>query len=113
MVIKANPQKIQASADGFIWDYVLPSEEVGISFQEYHGKAPDSGAWVNTVCWEAYFVIDGTATIYTNDHAETIEKGDVFIQLPGQKIRMEANHLKILTITKPNWYQSQAEIVEE
>jgi hypothetical protein len=41
-----------------------------------------------------------------------VEKGDVFIMLPNKKIRLEAQHLKIITITKPNWYASQAKIVE-
>ena len=113
MVIKPDPKKIQASAHGFIQDYVLPTEDVGISYQQYDGRAPDKGYWVNTVCWEAYYVIDGSATIYGDDKAYSVEKGDVFIMLPGQKIRMIAKKLKIITITKPNWFASQAKIVSK
>lgn len=113
MVIKPNSQKIKSSAGGFIQDYVLPTEEVGISYQEYDGVAPDKGSWMNKVCWEAYYIIEGSAIIYTDGKQYDVEKGDVFIMLPGQKIRMNAYHLKIITITKPNWYPSQAKIVED
>ena len=82
-----------------------------ISYQGYDGIAPDTGWWVNAACWEAYFVIDGTATIYIDDQIHKVEKSDVVIMLPGQKTRMEAKNLKIITITKPNWYESQAKIV--
>ncbi len=112
MRIKADAIPFSPATNGKGWDYVLPTEDIGISYQEYDGEAPDHGRWVNTVCWEAYFVITGSATIYEDDTEYEVGPRDVVIMLPGQKIRMNARKLKILTITKPNWYESQAKIVE-
>lgn len=112
MVIKPDPKAFSTATGGHGWDYVLPSEDVGISYQEYDGVAPDHGWWVNDVCWEAYFIIEGTATVYINERTYTVGPRDLVIMLPGEKVRMMAKRLKLITITKPNWYQSQARIVE-
>jgi mannose-6-phosphate isomerase-like protein (cupin superfamily) len=114
MVIKPNPDKIASPPGGWIWDYELPSDDVGISYQEYSGPAPEKGYWVNTVCWEAYMVIDGTASIVIDGQVYATEKKDLVVVKPGQKVRFnEAKNLKIVTITKPNWYPDQAKIIEE
>lgn len=112
MLIRANLQKIQASQYGWIWDYPMPSQDVGISYQEYNGKAPDRGWWRNKTCWESYFVVSGTATVYVDAEIHEVKNGDVIVVLPGQKTRLEARDLKIITITKPNWTADQSEIVE-
>ncbi len=63
-----------------MWDYPIPSDDVGISYQEYHGRGPEKGWWVNTVCWEAYIVTSGIATVYIDDQVFNIKKGDVIVE---------------------------------
>jgi hypothetical protein len=53
MVIKPDPHKFQTAPDGWGWDYPMPTDDVGISYQEYNGKGPEEGYWKNNVCWEA------------------------------------------------------------
>lgn len=113
MLIKADTRAFATAINGKGWDYPLPTEDIGISYQEYDGKAPDHGRWINTVCWEAYFIIDGTATIEIDSTTYEAQARDLLVILPGQKVRMTARQLKLLTITKPNWYESQAKITDE
>lgn len=98
--------------DGWtVWDYVLSNKQIGITFQEITGRVPESGSGRNTVCWEAYVVVSGSLTVYVNGEAFALEKGDVIEVLPGATSYLVADHAEIITITNPDWYESQYESV--
>ncbi len=101
-----------AFRDGWtVWDYVLSNKQIGITFQEITGRVPESGSGKNTVCWEAYAVVSGTLTVYVNGEAFVLEKGDVIEVLPGATSYLVTDHAEIITITNPDWYESQYESV--
>ena len=107
MVIKKKSSNLEDFATGSVWDYPMEGAPVGISYQEHDGRVPEKGWGINTVCWEAFYVLDGNAEVYIDDEKDTIEKGDVVILKPDQKSYLVARKLKLLTITKPNWYKEQ------
>ena len=107
MIIKKQQTTVESFAKGSIWDYPIPDEQLGISYQEHNGRVPEKGWGMNTVCFEAYYIIGGTAEVCIDDEQDTIQAGDVVILKPGSKSYLIADHLRIVTITQPNWYKEQ------
>lgn len=98
--------------DGWtVWDFALSNKQIGITFQEITGRVPESGSGKNTVCWEAYVVVSGSITVYVNEEVFALEKGDVIEVLPGATSYLVADSAEIITITHPDWYESQYESV--
>lgn len=114
MLIKSSDSTKISIPEGTIWDYPMPNEDVGISYQTLNGRVPTKGRGVNTVCQEIYFVISGTATIYLGDKHYSVGSNDIVVIEPNIASHLEgANDLKIITITRPNWYEKQYKIVED
>jgi mannose-6-phosphate isomerase-like protein (cupin superfamily) len=95
-----------------IFDYKLPGVKLGISYQEAHGRVPSTGATVNTVCEECYYILEGTARITVGAHEFDLKPGDVAIVPPATPSYLVSDGLKYLTITNPDWYAEQSEIRE-
>lgn len=113
MIIKKSQTTIESLGKGTIWDYPMPNDDIGISYQEHHGRVPERGWGSNTVCYEIYYIVRGNADVYIENEHDTLQEGDMVILLPGQKSYLVANHLRILTITKPNWYLEQYKEVKD
>lgn len=110
MVIKKAQSVLEVNSHvAKIFDYQLSSDDVGFSYQELHGRVPESGVGRNKQCDEWYFVIDGSGEVSIDGKAEVIEKGDLVIITKKSKSFLVANNMKILTITKPNWRDDQYE----
>lgn len=103
--------KVTAGSQHIVWDYPMTSKDVGISYQEIDGESPDAGFWKNTVCKEWYFVISGSGTVFIDDTQEQFQAGDIVVLPVGKKHRIIGEKLKMIAITKPDWYEEQAEIV--
>ncbi len=112
MIIKKSKTRIEHFGPGVIYDYVLPDEKIGVSYQEQNGRVPEKGWGVNTTCYELYYVIDGEADVFIDDEQEKVEKGDLVIINPKQKSYLIAKNLRIITITSPNWDQKQYREIE-
>lgn len=107
MIIKKSQTKIEHFAKGIVFDYPMPNEKIGISYQEHNGRTPLKGWGINKVCYELYFIIGGRAEIFIDNEKEIVTKGDLVIIFPRQKSYIIANNLKLITITSPNWNQEQ------
>ena len=107
MIIKKSQTRLETFDAGKVWDYPMPGEPVGISFQEHDGRVPEKGWGINTICWEAYYVIAGSARVFIGEKEYQVETGDVVVLKPNQKSYLVANKLKLLTITQPDWYTKQ------
>ena len=113
MVIKKKDAKDESGSVGKILDYPMDGSPVGVSYQEYPpGRAPEKGSWVNTICWEAYYILAGTGKIFIDDTEFSVEVGDVVIIKPNQKTYLVSDNLKFITITNPDFYMEQFKEVE-
>ena len=90
-----------------IWDYKLPNEKIGVSYQELNGRVPEKGWGINETCFEVYYVISGKAKANIDKNVYDIESGDLVVLEPHHKSYLEANNLQIITITNPNWLPEQ------
>lgn len=114
MVIRKNQTtKIAATPGNIIWDYPMPSEDHGVSYQELDGPIPETGWYRNTVCHELFYIIEGTATMFIDDKKYEAGPGDVVILTPNQKHKGVYHQTKMITVTSPNWYEKQCERVED
>lgn len=112
MVIKkqeATP--IQANIQSTIWDYPLPSEDTGLTYQILHGRLPEKGWYRNKVCYELLFIIKGTARLNIDEIEYEAMEGDVVVLKPGQKHYGNYSQVSLITITSPNWYEEQCELI--
>ena len=114
MVIRKNQTtKIETNPGNIIWDYPMPSEDHGISYQELDGSIPAAGWYKNTVCHEMFYIIEGQATLHIDTDVTDVGPGDVVILLPNQKHKGIYRKTKMITVTEPNWYESQCEVVQD
>ncbi|VVB60637.1 Uncharacterised protein [uncultured archaeon] len=112
LIGKGRRKKEQLQKKAIVWDYPMPSEDIGFAVQELNGRVPDSGWMRNKICNELCFVIKGKGIVFVESEKYEINEGDVFIISPGKKSYIVANGLKILAVTSPNWYAEQCESVE-
>ncbi len=107
MVVYAKDTTKISTIGGEIFDYPMPNEEIGISYQTLHGRGPIKNNYLNTVCHEIYVIISGTAVFTIKGKAFSVEPKDMVIIEPNTPHFIQANHLVYFTITRPNWYESQ------
>ncbi|MCK5490957.1 MAG: AraC family ligand binding domain-containing protein [Candidatus Pacebacteria bacterium] len=113
MIIKKADSKIEKiSFRSNVWDYPMPSEQVGIAFQELDGRVPDNNWYKNTKCYEICYIISGQGKFFIEDEQFDARVGDVVIIETNKKSYIEARCLKMITVTRPNWYEKQCSIVE-
>ncbi len=113
IVKKAQATSIKANDHSTIWDYPLPSEKTGISYQTLDGRLPEKGWYKNEVCYEIIFILGGKANINVDGEESEVEKGDLVILEPGQKHYGNYKRVSLITVTSPNWYEEQCKIIEE
>lgn len=110
MHIPFSKTKKISTKEGSIWDYLV-NDEVGIAYQQLTMRGPKSGRYLNKVCHEIYFIIEGTATFYVGKEIYQVKQKDVVVVLPNTPHYIETSDLKYITITRPDWYEDQYEQV--
>ncbi len=113
MIIRASDTTKIPIPEGIIWDYPMPHEDIGISCQKLHGRGPTKGKYLNKVCHEIYFIISGSAKIFLNGTSYDVGARDVIIVNPNTPHHIETSNLTYITITRPNWYEEQYQLLEE
>lgn len=113
IIQKSKTTKIPVNAHHVVWDYPMVNSSVGFSYQEIQGETPEHSWWKNTVCDEWYYVLSGTGTIYVEDACEQCHEGDIVILPVGKKHKIVGNHLRMIAITKPDWCEEQAQIIND
>ncbi len=113
MIVRRQDRSLELDKPGTkIYDYPLPGVGFGISYQEYlEGRHPKKGAWKNTVCEEAYFILEGGAIVYLDGNANQVSEGDIIVIPVGHASYLETKGVKLLTITSPDWFAKQHKIV--
>ncbi|MCK5176215.1 MAG: hypothetical protein KAQ92_00690 [Candidatus Aenigmarchaeota archaeon] len=88
MIIKKADSKIEKiSSKGNVWDYPMPTKQVDIALQELEGRVPDRD-------------------VIKIQYAMSSVKAN-------KKSYIETKNLKMITVTKPNWYESQYKLIKE
>lgn len=113
LIKKKQRTKEQFGNNGLVWDYPMPEDKIGIALQELDGRVPDSGWGRNNICYEVCYAISGTAEVFVGDRKYEVAEGDIFVIKPREKSYIIGHDLKILTVTSPNWYKEQCEILVE
>lgn len=52
MVIKKTKANNESFVKGIIYDYPLPDEKIGVSYQEHNGRLPEIGWGVNKINYD-------------------------------------------------------------
>ncbi len=114
MIIKKSDAKpISANTESTIWDYPMPSSDTGITYQNLNGRLPEKGWYRNKVCHEIFFITEGAARLNIDGKEYEVSEGDIVILKPGQKHYGNYINTSLVTITSPNWYEDQFEVIED
>ncbi len=112
MHIRSKDRVLEVDEPGVkIYDYNLNDKRLGISYQELNGRVPGEGVGINTECDEWYFVIEGKTEVNIDQKKYSAEEGDIIFIPKGSTSHLTANSLKLLTITRPDWFQQQHKVV--
>ncbi|HTH72366.1 MAG TPA: cupin domain-containing protein [Candidatus Pristimantibacillus sp.] len=95
---------------GPIWDYDI-NKDVGLSYQELHRRGPESGHYLNKKCHEILFVIRGSARFTVGGKEYDVHEKDTVVVEPGVPYAIDTTDLAYITITRPDWYEEQYELV--
>lgn len=112
MIIKFSDTEEISIKKGTIRDYPMPDKNLGISYQKLEGRGPQKGRYMNKVCLEIYFIINGSAIFHFNNKSYEVKKLDVIVVEPNTSHYIETKNLEYITITRPDWYEEQYEEVE-
>ena len=99
------------SGDGVVWDYPVPDEQIGFARQKLNGRVPEKGFYVNKVCHELVYILQGSGTLILESKKIKFEPGDLLVIPPGKKSAIIAHHVILLTITRPNFYADQCALI--
>ena len=114
MIIKKKDRRKEVSTrDWKVFDYPLRSKTTGIAYQVLNGRTPKSGSFRNNICAEIFYIISGSGAIVVKKHKHILRKGDVYIAKPKEQHFLVGKKLVFLTITSPNWYSAQCEVLKD
>ena len=114
MIIKKSQRKKEKiSRKGIVYDYPVKSKKIGFSVQELNGRIPERGKYRNKICNEMCYVIKGKGVVFINNKKINVSEEDIYFIKPNQKSFLIANKMNVLTITQPDWYKKQCEVVEK
>ncbi|MDD2516483.1 MAG: hypothetical protein PHO80_01335 [Candidatus Gracilibacteria bacterium] len=112
MLIKGEGQeKIFFGKNWEILDYMLPNEDIGISYQKVNGRVPESGRIKNNVCREICYITKGKGCFYVENDLFEAKKGDIIMIDTNKKSYIMGKLLEFIVITSPNWHESQSEFI--
>lgn len=108
MIIRKQDSNVEVNEPGNkVFDYPLALKDIGISYQELTGRIPKIGSGKNTICAECYYILEGKVEVWIDSVKFSALPGDVITVMPGCQSYLIADHLKMLTITSPDWYAEQ------
>jgi mannose-6-phosphate isomerase-like protein (cupin superfamily) len=73
---------------------------------------PEEDFYRNNVCHEIFFITEGKAKVTIDGETHEVGKGDVVVLEPGQKHYGEYENVSMITVSSPNWYEEQCEVVQ-
>jgi len=111
-ISKSDRKFVGYSEDWKIFDYPT-GDDLGFAYHELNGRAPEKGQTRNNVCDEQFYVISGTGTMVVDGESSEIAEGDLIIIDKGTAHYFTGKNLRIITITKPNWYEEQCDFLDE
>jgi mannose-6-phosphate isomerase-like protein (cupin superfamily) len=113
IIRKGDATPVYPNSSSTIFDYPMPDEATGLSFQNLNGRLPEKGSYRNKICREFFFITKGTARITIDGKEYEVREGDVVVLMPNQIHFGEYDDVSMLTISEPNWTEEQCEIVFE
>jgi mannose-6-phosphate isomerase-like protein (cupin superfamily) len=93
-----------------IRDYEI-DESIGLSYQELSGRGPKAGRYLNKECHEIFFILKGSATFVVGSETYKVHEKDVVVVEPNTPFNIDGDKLVYLTITRPDWFEEQYEII--
>jgi mannose-6-phosphate isomerase-like protein (cupin superfamily) len=92
-----------------IWEYDLPTKDIGIATAKINGRHPESGWIKNTKCEIVYYCISGQGRATIENEQFNLRAGDVLLIAKNKKYFIEGQDLFICLPSAPAWTPEQLE----
>ncbi|MBT3816858.1 MAG: hypothetical protein HOE80_04725 [Candidatus Magasanikbacteria bacterium] len=112
MLIKKSQAEEKKMPTCTVSEYQFSSKDLGVALVNMHGRYPETGKAMNTICDMIYHITSGTGTIHTEKDSFKVEKGDSYFFDKNTWYWIEANNLEVCLTTAPNWYVEQYKTLE-
>jgi len=112
LIKKEEAKKVTNSDNCTVWEYNGKTDKFNTATAYINGRFPDEKRVVNLELEETYYVLSGSATIYSEKGTFEIKAGDVYIFAKGEKFYLEANELRLVVFCVPAFDPKQHIIVE-
>lgn len=86
-----------------IFDFDLPTWNLGLAMAELDGRFPPEGKSSNVGCELIFYVLSGSGTIYSENGVFDLETGDVYHFKKSEKYYVVGKRLKVLMPSSPAW----------
>ena len=92
LIKKEETRKVSNSDKCRVWEYDGKTDKFNTATAYIDGRFPDEKRVVNLKLEETYYVISGSATIFSDKGVFKIKAGDVYIFEKGEKFYLQAKH---------------------
>ncbi|HOZ37068.1 MAG TPA: cupin domain-containing protein [bacterium] len=92
-----------------IWEYNLPTKNIGLATGKINGRHPESGWIKNTQCEIVYYCLSGQGTVTIEDEPFELKAGDVLFIEQNKKYFIEGQDLSICLPSSPAWTPEQVQ----
>lgn len=113
LIKKEQAIKKQNSDNCIVFEYDYLSSDSSFAIAKIKGRYPQKGKSVNLDCEQAYYVISGTGTIYSDKGEFKIEKGDLYYFEKKEAYYVVASNLEICILNSPQWNFKQYKQIED
>ncbi len=112
LIKKQEAKKVSNSDKCTVWEYDGKNDRFSTATAYIDGRFPDEKRVVNLKLEETYYVMSGSATIFSEKGQFKIEAGGVYIFDKGEKFYLEADKLSLVVFCVPAFDPEQHVIVD-
>jgi len=113
LIKKEQAIKKQNTEDCIVFEYEYPSTNSSFAISKIEGRYPEKGKSKNLECEQAYYVISGSGTIYSEKGNFEIEKGDLYYFTKEEAYHVIGKNLEVCILNSPKWNLEQYILIEE
>jgi mannose-6-phosphate isomerase-like protein (cupin superfamily) len=93
-------------------EYGFDEKALNVAIVAVHGRSPEVGRVMNTVCKELVYIKSGSGTVEVEGKITNVTEGDVVLIQPEEKYFWQGNLTAIIS-AHPAWFPEQHRIIED
>lgn len=113
LIKKEQAIKKQNSDKCIVFEYEYSSNDSSFAIAEICGRYPERGKSMNLECEQAYYVVSGSGTIYSEKGEFELNEGDLYYFKKEETYYVIGNNLRVCIINSPKWNFKQYKSIDD